>query len=125
MTTGTDLPSGITIDFLRSQLIWGDKGSGMIVSSGMDGTEQTALVSGQGDKPFRVGVHGNYVIWTSEGGTEYNLVDRTDGSRATLTVITKSGETPALYGLVVLSGTRRNSEGMQLSPFNINDSIFS
>lgn len=50
LTAGS--PSGITIDFLRSRLVWGDSTTGTIEASSFSGSERVTLASGT--DPFQV-----------------------------------------------------------------------
>ena len=105
------LPSGVSIDLLRRQLFWSDTGKGTIEYSALDGTDRHVLLSGE--KPFQLGISGDFLIWTSEGKSEFYLVNMFNTDQViSLNVLTSSAELLPLYGLAVVSESKRPSEGM-------------
>ncbi len=54
-------PSGVTIDFLRRRLVWGDSATGTIESSRLSGSQRTTLASGI--DPFKVSMELGLGSW--------------------------------------------------------------
>lgn len=109
-------PTGITIDYLRNQLVWGDSGMGTIEYSNLDGSERTTLVSDEHLRPFQIGIHANYVIWTTEGETTFKVVDLSDPSHtSTLNLLTQDSDPLPLYGLTVVTERNRMSRGKMVT----------
>ena len=108
------LPSGVSIDLLRHQLFWSDTGKETVEYSTLDGSDRHMLLSGQ--KPFQLDLFGDFLIWTSEGESEFFLVDMFNTDQViSLSVLTTSAEVLPLYGLAVVSESKRPNEGMYVN----------
>lgn len=111
VSTGIMHPSGLTINYLTSQIFWVDPVMGTIEYSGLDGSNRTTLLSGLSLDLFNIDVLGNYVVWNSLGATNFHLIDIVDGGGDVVVTPPTSNSLP-VYGFVVVSDRRRPSTGL-------------
>ena len=110
VSTGIMHPSGLTINYLSSQLFWADPLMGTIEYSGLDGSNRTTLLSGLSLNLFNIDVLGNYVVWNSLGATNFHLIDIVEGGGDVVLTPPTSNSIP-VYGFVVVSDRRIPSTG--------------
>ena len=112
VSTGIMHPSGLTINYLTSQIFWVDPVMGTIEYSGLDGSNRTTLLSGLSlnSNLSNIDVLGNYVVWNSLGETNFHLIDIVDGGGDVVVTPPTSNSIP-VYGFVVVSDRRRPSTG--------------
>ena len=112
VSTGIMHPSGLTINYLTSQIFWVDPVMGTIEYSGLDGSNRITLLSGLSlnSNLSNIDVLGNYVVWNSLGETNFHLIDIVDGGGDVVVTPPTSNSIP-VYGFVVVSDRRRPSTG--------------
>ena len=111
VSTDVMYPSGLTINYLTSQIFWADPSMGTIEYSGLDGSDRTTLLSEPSLNPFNIDVLGNYVVWNSLGATNFHLIDIVEGGEDVV-VTPPTGNSLPVYGFVVVSDRRKPSTGL-------------
>ena len=105
-------PTGITIDYLNSKLIWADQLNRSISYSNLDGLDVLDLLTTPTDQsPFQIVVTGDKLYWSTVGGAEFGVVTLYDSS--TMFSLSLEGfSATSINGLTVVDENKKPGNGM-------------
>ena len=108
-------PTGITIDYLNSKLIWVDQLNRSISYSNLDGLDVMDLLTTPiGQSPFQIVVTGDKLYWSTagwSGGVEFGVVTLYDSS--TMFSLSLEGfSATSINGLTIVDENKKPGNGM-------------
>ncbi|XP_019854787.1 PREDICTED: uncharacterized protein LOC100641362, partial [Amphimedon queenslandica] len=113
-------PTGITIDYINSRLIWGDQASSCLSMSNLNGNDITVLLNTSTETaPFQLVINGDRLYWSTEGSSLFSSVSLFRREQVnSLDLVGGFNPQPVVYGITTIDQNKRPNSGYHICLLN-------